>query len=440
VKTLLRMLHATMWMLPAQRAMLLLGAGLCIGGAVSGKWQPSGPIMLALILPLLTCGVFLRKLAAPRHAQLWPHARPLLLLGALGTMAVATLLFVVAFGLDFLRAPPRYKPDLEGYGMVYVSLFVFWSQCTISTFVASRSPKWALLVLGLWLLPGIVMHQLGIESIPRKLTGLEGLAISGVAWIGFATWFLKVRSIGDSGWRMRAGGVATTPQAAEQPASREHAMQRWLLNSATPLSIGAQWGLAALILVAVQLGLPLLMGGESPPTWVTSMVFGTLSLGAAAIGAVSWGIARRSRWLWLTAGMSRLQLFGWCERLMLKVLLAVLLPLAVLGAALWLLLEARPAMHPLHLLLALVAPALAATWFGLMQVHRRISLDGVAALLVLAGWFFGLIRPLFLGQADPRWEILFFQLVLAGLLREVAYVRWRAADWPRARPGESFGE
>lgn len=432
------MLHATMWLLPAQRALLLLGLGLCALGAVTGKWQPSGPIMLALILPLLTCGMFLRKLAAPRIAHLWPHARLRLLLGALGTMIVASLLFIVAFRLDFVRAPPKYHPDLEGYAMVYVSLFVFWSQCTISTFVASRGPKWALLVLLLWLLPGIVMHQLGVESVPRKLTGPQGLAIAALAWTGFAIWFLRARTIGDAGWRMRTGAVASSPQAAEEPASPQEAMQRWLLNSGTPLSIGVQWGLAALLLVAVQIGAPLLMGGESPARWVTSMVFGTLSLGAAAIGAVSWGIAKRSRWLWLTAGMSRLQLFGWCERLMLKVLAAVILPLAAIGSVLWLVLESRPAMHPLHLLLALIAPALAATWFGLMQVHRRISLDGVAALLVLAGWFFGLIRPLFLGQSEPRWEIVFFQLVLAGLLREVAYVRWRAADWQRARPGTSF--
>jgi hypothetical protein len=438
VKTLLQMLRATLWLLPIQRALLLLGIGLCIAGAVSGRWQPSAFIMLGLLLPQLTSGVFLRKLAAPRQAHLWPHARARLLLGTLGTMAVSTLLFVLAFSLDFLRAPPKYQPNIEGYSMVFVSLFVFWALCTLSTFVASRNPAWALLVLLLWLLPGIVMHQLGVESVPRRLTGLEGLILASVAWTGFAVWFLKVRAIGDAGWRMRAGAVASSPLPELEPASRPQAMQRWLLNSGTPLSIGVQWGLAALLLVAVQLAAPLLMGGESPASWVTAMVYGTLSLGAAAIGAVSWSIARRSRWLWLTAGLSRLELFGWCERLMLKVLLAVTLPLTLLGMVLWLLLESRPAMHPLHLFLALIAPALAATWFGLMQVHRRISLDGVAALLVLAGWFFGLIRPLFLQQAEPRWEVVFFQLVLAGLLREVAYVRWRAADWPRPQPRPSF--
>lgn len=434
MKTFAQMLRMTFWLLPAQRVLLVLGVGLTITAVVSGRALPSATIGLALVLPLVTTGFFLRKLATPRHAQLWPHGRRRMLVGTLGIMAVATLLFIVAFSLDFLRAPPKYHPDLERYSMVYVTLAAFWTQCTISVFVASRAPVWALAVLGGWLLPGIVMHLLGADSVPRELTGRTGLILTAIAWIIFAAWFLRSRTIGDAAWRMRAGAVAATTSAGDaEPASRSVAMQRWLLNSATPVSLGVQWGLAALTLIAVQLGVPWLMGGDSPPRWVTSMMFGTLSLSAAAIGAVSWNMAKRSRWLWLTTGMSRLELFGWCERLLLKVVLAITLPLVLLGAALWLVLEAPPAMHPLHLLLAVLAPGLAAAWFGLMQVHRRITLDGVAAVLIVAGWFFGLIRPLFLGQAEPRWEIVFFQLAFVVLLREVAYVRWRSADWPRAR-------
>lgn len=51
----------------------------------------------------------------------------------------------------------------------------------------------------------------------------------------------------------------------------------------------------------------------------------------------------------------------------------------------------------------------------------------------MAGWFQGLVQPLNTDSAAARWEVFAAQLGLALLLREVAYVRWRSADWRRVQ-------
>lgn len=438
MKTLLQILRIALWTMPMQRVLLLLGLVLGIGSWASGEGLVMAGMMLAMLLPVLCSGMFLRKLSAPRHALLWPRGRGRLLFGTIGTMVIVTLVFAAGYGLDFVRFPPQYRPRADSYGMMYTLLFVFWTQCTLSMFVASRSPAWALLIVGAWFLPGIVMRMFGLDGVPRQLTGPAGLFTALFLWVAFAIWFLSVRRIGDAGWRMRGGAVALNPQVDQTPATRELAMQRWLLNSATPLSISLQWALCATVLVAVQLAIPRLLGGHSPRRTVTATLFGTLSLTAAAIGAVSWNIAKRSRGLWLTAGRSRLELFGWCERLMVKVIVVTAVPLAALACVLWLFLESRPTMPPTYLVLSLIAPVLGAGWFGLMQVDRRIALDGVAMAMVLAGWYFGLIVPLYREQLDPNWTIVMAELAFVVLLREIAYARWRAADWPSMQPKPSF--
>ncbi len=433
MKTIWQVLKIAFWMLPAQRIMLFAGVALTIGFWLAGKWY-TPVLLLAIVLPLITGGVFLRRLSSPRYAQLWPHGRGRLLAGTFSVMFASTALYLLAYWPAFANAPPAFKPRLvEGLVMQFVVLFVFWTQCTISMFVASRKPAWALVVVIAWVSPGILMRATGSDSVALAMTGPVGMITALAVWAGFSAWFLTSLRIGTTEWRVRQESITAGSQRADTTTSPVEAMQRWLLSSGTPLTLGLQWSLAMLILMGVQLAVPHLIGGDSPPAWVTAMMFGTLSLAAAVIGATSWTIAKRSRWLWLPAGKSRLELFRHCERLMLKSLLAVMLPMGALSLALWFSLDARPSLPPGYLSLAMAGPAFAAGWFGLMQVHRRFSLDGLAGLLLVIGWLSGLIGPLFRGETDPRWGIVLADLALVVLLREVAHLRWRKADWPRTQ-------
>lgn len=437
MKTIWQVLKIAFWMLPAQRVMLVVGAVLSIGLCLAGVWW-SAPqaLLLAMVIPLFTSGVFLRQLSSRRHAQLWPHGRGRLLAGTISVMIVCTALYIFSFWPAFANTPPGFKAIvLEGLLMQYVMMFVFWTQCTIGMFVASRKPVWALVAFVAWVLPLIVINATGQE--PQAMTGPTGFVAAVGVWVVFSIWFLTSRRIGTTAWRVRQETITAGSESAVAAATPVEAMQRWLLSSGTPLTLGLQWGLAMLVLLGVQLVVPRLIGGDSPRDWVTAMLFGTLSLAAAVIGALSWTLAKRSRWLWLLAGKTRLELFRHCERLMLKALLAVGLSMVALSLALWFVLDLRPSLPPGYLALAMVGPALAAGWFGLMQVHRRISLDGVAGLLLILGWFAGLIRPLFRGETEPEWGIVLAVLALVVLLREVAYARWREADWPRTQSSMS---
>jgi hypothetical protein len=436
MKTIWQVLKITFWMLPAQRVMLVVGVTLSIGLCLAGSWSAPQALMLAMVVPLFTGGVLLRQLSSRRHAQLWPRGRGRLLAGTISVMMVCTVLYISAYWPAFANTPPGFKAIvLEGLVMQYVMIFVFWTQCTISMFVASRKPVWALVAVIAWVLPFIVVGATG--QVPQAMSGPTGFASALGVWVAFSTWFLRSRQIGTAAWRVRQETVTAGSESVIAAATPFEAMQRWLLSSGTPLTLGLQWGLAMLVLLVMQLVVPRLIDGDSPRHWVTAMLFGTLSLAAAVVGAVSWTIAKRSRWLWLPAGKTRLELFRLCERLMLKSLVAVVLPIVALSLALWFVLDMRPSLPPGYLAFAMLGPAFAAGWFGLMQVHRKLSLDGLAGLLLILGWLYGLIRPLFRGETEPEWGFVLGVLALAVLLREVAYARWREADWPRTQSSMS---
>ena len=430
MKSIWQVLKINFWMLPAQRVMLVVGVALSIGLCLAGSWSAPQALMLAMLIPLFTGGVFLRQLSSRRIAQLWPHGRGRLLAGTISVMIVCTALYILSYWPAFAKTPPAFKAIvLEGLAMQYILMFVFWTQCTISMFVASRKPVWALVAFIVWLSPFVVVGATGQQ--PQAMTSPIGFVAAVGVWLVFSIWFLRSRQIATTAWRVRQETFTAGSERAVAARTPVEAMQRWLLSSGTPLTLGLQWGLAMLVLLGVQLVVPRLIGDAGPCNWVTGMLFGTLSLVAAVIGAVSWTIARRSRGLWLPAGKSRLELFRYCEGLMLKALLAVVLPMGALSIALWLVLDLRPSLSPGYLAVAMLGPALAAGWFGLMQVDRRISLDGLAGFLLILGWFAGLIRPMFRGETDPEWRVVLAVLALVVLLREVAYARWRGADWPR---------
>ncbi len=440
MKTFIQLLRVGFWMLPFQRWLTVLGGALCLVSLIfdlpflmPGSSLPITflGVEIMVITPLVAGGTFFRMLSAPRAVLLLPHGKGRLLAGMIGVALLVTLIWILAYWAAFQRVPAKFRPDFEAYTIMYVLTLSFATQCSIASFVASRGPIWALVVLGVWQLPGLALPLLGMVDVPRLLTGPLGLGMVVVSWAVFGVWYLRTRRIHSSGWNVRGKGSAlgSGPWVAQSPVTREDAMTRWLLGASTPPRIGLQWLLCAGLLIAVQLVLA--HEYDSPPRAVNAMIFGTLSLSAIVIGAISFAIAGRSRGLWLNAGRSRLQLHAWCERLMLRVALAIALPLALLGALVWTFLTPRPALPGSYLLVAMVAPGLGAAWFGLMQLQRRVSLDAIGALLLAAGWYYGLVQPLFTGSAQPRWGVVAAQLALAGLLREVAWVRWRAADWPR---------
>ena len=441
MKTFIQLLRIGFWMLPIQRALTVLGVLLCclglqrvgpIGTSFSELSNAFMGVSILMFVPVTCGGAFFRMLSSRRVLMLLPHAKARLLSGVIGMNLLAALLLIGIFFVLYLGAPAKLKPDPEFYVMQYVLTLSFATQCTIGVFIASRGPIWGLLMIIAWQLPGVVMRVAGVDDVPRLMTGPVGLLMVPMAWLAFSIWYLRTRQVSRAGWggsQLRQAAGSDTFAAM----TREQAMLRWTLSAATPLRLGLQWGLAACGLLAIQWALHQLFDRDGNPRATHAMMFGTLSISAVAMGVVSHGIAARSRSLWLVGGRTRLELHAWCERQMLRVVLAIALPFLLLGSLLWVLATPRPELPGVYVLVSMLAPGLGAAWLGLMQQHRRSLLDPLAALAIAMGWYYGLARPLFEGTAQPRWEIAAAQVALVLLLREVALVRWRSADWRRAQ-------
>jgi hypothetical protein len=438
VKTFLQLLRIAFWMLPLQRGLTVIGAVVLVAGQLfelplnmPGSTLPLTffGVALMMVVPLLAGGVFLRMLSASRALLLRPHARGRLLAGVVGILVLVTVFWVGCYWMAFQSVPPKYQPGGEQYMLMFVMTLSFGTQCAVALFVASRSPLWTLLILAAWQLPGLLLHLFGVTDASRLLGGPVSLAMSGVAWVAFGIWYLRVRRVHATAWGRKSESAPLADAAVEVVAiSREQAMARWVLGGSSPLRIGLQCLPAAIGVLAIQW----ILARDSGERALPAMMFGTLAIIAAVGGAVSTAMAAHARSLWLPAGRTRLQLHAWTEWRMVQVVLAVWAAILLVGVSLWLLLP-RASLPPLYLFCELLAPGLAAAWLGLMQQHRRSLFDALAGLAILAGWFYGLVRPLYTASEAARWDILAAQLGLAVLLREVAYVRWRSADWRRVQ-------
>jgi hypothetical protein len=441
MRSFLQLLALTFWMRPLQRALVVLAVLV----AVLALLLPAGiaPLLmlgmsLVLVSPLFTSGLLLRSLSAQRGIQMLPHARGRLLAGTIGLVLVASMLLLLAIGIAQHPVPPRYRPDAGFYALTFVLMLSFGTQLAIGIFIGSRSPWWALVVILALQAPGLVLRLAGVVEAPRLLaTGPVGLVSLVVIWLVFGFWYMKAASISPVGWRgsrqvVWRGGS----RALDQPAdSREEAMRRWLLGALTPLRASQFWLAGACLLIAIQL----LFGKYSPPPVVTGTLLATLSLAATGLFGIAYAIAQRSRGLWLTAGRDRAALYAWCERLMLRYVVHVALPFALVGLILSQLLPARPSLPGPFMALGTLAMMLAMAWLGLATRRNGVWVDLAFCLAIAGTWFYGLVLPLFIGATEPRWGVLAVQFAIVVAARQLAAWRWRVADWPRAQAPDPMG-
>jgi hypothetical protein len=438
MSTFWQMLRVAFWMLPAQRVLTVIASVLLLWGLVfhlgfnpPRSSLPPGLIgvTLLLIVPLLAGGIFLRMLSASRSLLLRPHARGRMLLSAAAIVLLSALLLDLVYWFAALPAPSRFRPDFEQYALLFVMTLSLGTQCLISLFIASRSPSWTLIIILAWQAPGLLLHALGVEDASRLLGGPVSLGASLIAWTAFSIWFLKARRIHASQWRRQDDGKVSTALTLPPTTTREQAMSRWILANHTPLRIGLQCLLAAAAVLLIQW----VLAREIDTAVLQATMFGTIAAIGLVSGAVSWSMVARSRTLWLAGARNRVELHRWFERQVLSVWVCVAAAVLIAAGATWLFIVPSPALPPVYLACAVLAPGLCAAWWGLMQQHARSALDVVAVLLIVLGIFYGVLGPLFTRSAEARWDILSALLALALWLRTVAWMRWRGADWRRAQ-------
>lgn len=448
MRSFLQLLKLAFWMRPLQRALVVLAVGVALLALLlpEGAGPPGQPgiapvlmlgMVLVLVTPLFTSGLILRALSAQRGIQMLPHARLRLLAGTIGLVLVTTLFALLAIRIAQQPMPPQHRPEAGFYAMTFVLTFALATQLAIAMFIGSRSPWWALVTVLVLQAPSIVMRLAGIETTPRLITGPVGLAFLVATWLVFGAWYLRAASISAVGWRgsrqmIWKGGT----RALNEPVhSREEAMQRWLLGALTPIRASLFWLAGTGLFIVIQL----LFGKFSSPAVVSAMLLVTLSLAASGLFGIGYAIAQRSRGLWLTAGRDRAALFAWSEGLLMRYVVHVALPFAMVGQILSVLLPTRPSLPGSFLLAGTGAMMLAMAWLGLATRRNVVWLDLVLGLAVIVSWFFGLAMPLITGATEPRWGVLVLQFVLVLAVRMLAAWRWRVADWPRAQAPEPLG-
>lgn len=335
------------------------------------------------------------------------------------------------YWLAFQTVPPKLRPDAEAL------LLMLLADAELRHDVRGgavhrqpSSPLWTLVILILWQAPGLLLHAFGVEDAARLLGGPVGVLMSAAVWAVFAVWFLRARRIHAGAWRRRdVTGDAADPavNAPQAPATREQAMTRWVLANGTSPGIGLQ-------VLGRGPGSAAHPVGAGPPASVMalqSMMFGVLSAATLITGAVSQhGAALAGAGLGRSHATGTARVDGTPDAAGCR------------GGG-----DRGGSLHAARVGAVFTTPGLAAGvpgagaagiglcagWLGLMQQHHRGFFNALAGTGLAAGIFYGLVQPLYVGAAEAPWMVLAAEIALAVLLREVAYVRWRGADWRRAQ-------
>lgn len=436
MKTWLQALYLAFWMQPVQRVCTVLGAGVFAGlfGTLLMPTRTAASFtqwgyMIALAPVFLFGGAFWRAFSAQRAVLLAPRGRLRLLLAMAGVVAaipVATLAFLFLHSVGMPRAPGW--QEAAPFLFQTVATFAFGVWWALGTFIISRSPLVALLVLLALILEQYLFWQFdfpwrSVWALPWSVLLPFGLLAA------FAAWYLRARRIAPPGWLLPgARSVLATvalPDRGAAVVSKGAAMERMLLGGSGMPGMMAQW-----LLIGGALDGALLLSataGENEAITVAKLVFAALFLCPFVVAAQSRAIVGRVRALWLSSGYSRAELFACVERLLLKFSLGMALAFALNFLVLWWTQPWRPAMTMVQGLCAIGAAALLASS---QLLSRPVGWALYVQIAVVVTVLLKVLRVL-PGDAPGSWWWFAVALMLVTALRTMARRRWLTADLPR---------
>ncbi len=383
-------------------------------------------------------GVLFRSLSAPRTIRLIPYARPLLLLALLLATGSAGL-FVTANAALLTAEAPTTALARASLASVFVAVLSGETIAILGAFVFSSSPRAAILLVSAFVIAQSLVVRLAgsfAALTSGSLTGV-GAVLVGSAWLCFALWYLRARRImplnwSDASW---ATGGLGAKREERVVVSRESAVTVQLLGLSSVTRVALRGGLTTGFVLLV-LTLSLLRPDGSLAFKAGGVVlFCAFIVVLFQAVAVAWGIARRSRLLWIQSGYTRDELFRLCERLSWRCLGATSAPLLALCVAVWTFLP-HAANDWSYLLAATVLPAVCGLYLGLMNVQGWRIIDvALAILIILTGMGGVMTRMDSVTPFQPAWvSIPAAEFFGALALRMLAQQRWRRIDWLICKP------
>jgi hypothetical protein len=447
MSTFLQVLRLVFWINPLQRALTCLGVILVVADSIVTLLYTNRlslsltGLIYALMVSLLTSGVYWRIASAPRIVRLAPHGRTRLLGSVAGLVLLIPLLWVLQNWLYFLLwVDPKYMPSMTGHLVELAGSVLMASVAAVGLFIASRSPFAALVVLVVVASPGIASTLFDVD-LQRVLGPLPMVsALLALIWIPFSIWYLKARRISPPRW-LASGGqdvLATAMVSWARPKSRREALERQLLGGTTVVWLALQW----FVVLGLLLGLQWLLdrvGEPRDPKLVARVMYVSLCICPIVTTIVCFAAIRRSRALWLLATSSRVEFFASIDSILMRLnYLMALVHLSWL-VALWFAFSWRhgPLLEQLDATqlnwLLLWVPEFFATNAQLARLPKWSSAIFAAGAMVVL-WR--------LSATGERGNLLAVMLLVAAItatfvLRVLARHRWRDGDFPRKAIGQA---
>lgn len=386
---------------------------------------------LVLVLPIVTGAPFVfRALSVPQAHRLSPYFRVRMLVALAIVLAACVLAaFVLLRTLTPIEVPQQPALVLLSCGMLLVSAFV------ITLFSINGSTMRLLLFAPAFYAVLSWLARDGQAYLTGHPVGTAATAATAliVLWVSFAAWYLHVGEIAPFGHFRKA---------SIREVFRYNRLQR---EQGAPFLIGDEsWGSAERLLMSLMTA-----AAGTSVLWAAQGLIGDLEqyLPLLLSGPVvvmyltlprTDYIAANSRSLWLRSGHSRNDIFGSCERELLRIYFWNAIFIAVLIAGVSTLVAAPNRLAMASVLVVCLSTGTFLLYLGAMHVNAFRTLDVVAAISLVASEFVALWAIL-VQPTELAWLGLAigFQFIGSCACRFVAKSRWRNIDWIQLRPGHS---
>lgn len=433
----------------------ILGACLlCIAMVVTvvGKMPNAVPavagfgftgVALIVFVPALMGGAALRYASSRSMLFLRPHGRVRMIVTAtlvITTLAALIVLPLLAISLLYQHAGTLPRRPLmspaELFALCWSGIVLAW----ICVFVITSTPALSFLFMFLPLLLTSISRHFALER-PEPLTAL---AFGVAAWGAFALWYMKVGRISPPRWYGDRSNqnMEGTPLAAcmtwlawsRGPMQQPRAICQMMLGVPSPLRSGI--ALAGWMLLIM--GFMYVANPRSRPM-LTEVPGFSIMMAAMMGGTMAYNAARRSRMLWLRAGMDRAALFATAER---YGLISTITSIGILiGVTVAAALSRKPELSTEFLTFSLASLAVGlSAFYGGLALTRGWNVQEVLLCIVLfALFFFQMIfaRP----AAGNAFNSVTGGLILfatVALLRPYARRGWLKLDWRVAKMQRPF--
>ena len=462
-RTILMLLYVSglqRWLLGIGLSLTLLGVG-----AQAGDWRPAAQglfavaaifgILLTVIAPIVVDGILFRSFAAPRAVQLIPYGRLKLALGAFCAQLLLALFIAITVGTMLVfriapyndHAPPAGSTAAGLIATVFAIAFSGLTLYFLAFYKALQFRRGGFLLLALLLVPQILTRwfpQLHLGALLVTPTGSSVVtAASLLAWVLFAITYTRAQQIKLPQWNWSQTDWGGTPARAADSAARSPEPPQYTQRAAIRILLTGLVTIRRRIWIQIAIAivffgvLLLLMGprlfGESTLMWA----FLICVFAGFIPSVVSGWMATRARFLWLTAGLGRAELFTAVEMqswrmvfIVAGIALAFAIPMLAFS------IHAHPAnVRYLPVLAMPLVSGAALVYVSLLYVRGRRR---IADNLIVAGCAALVVAEMFASVADHGSTILpsllGAQIILVALLRRVAERRWQNIDWLINRP------